>query len=186
MVKRIGFFGGSFNPAHVGHQASILHALTTANLNELIIAPVYKHPYGKELADFWIRMNMCSYLIKPFTRDYHVYPSTIEMEAWEAGGRGLTCNTIDLLIKKDYISNQQRPHVVIISGSDVRDDVPKWEGYDRLMELCKYGWASFFFIDRMPSLSSTAVRNAIKAGNFIDRWVPHDIHRLIVQNNLYK
>lgn len=185
-MKRVGFYGGSFNPAHAGHQAAVLHALATADLDSLIVAPVFQHPYGKPLEDFESRLEMCELMIEPFGFKIPIEVSDLEKRAWDRGGKGLTCNTVHTLISEHYEEFGERPHVVVITGSDVRKDLPKWEGYDQLQELCMRGWCSFFFIDRIPGLSSTAVRDAIKNGGFVDRWLPRNIHDYIFKNNLYK
>jgi nicotinate-nucleotide adenylyltransferase len=186
-MKRIGFYGGSFNPPHCGHQATILHALTTARLDELIVAPVYKHPYGKELVDFGKRYDMCRLMLMPFHPNlYKMTVSGIERDAWEKYGTGFTAHTVHMLIEQEYKRNGERPHVVLILGSDCRDDLPNWDGYDQLMELCKCGWLSFFFVDRISGLSSTAVRAAIAAGGFVDRWLPREVHNYIHSLGLYK
>lgn len=186
-MKRIGFYGGSFNPPHAGHQASILNAIATGQLDELVIAPVYKHPYGKKLVEFSSRIEMCEMLCDPFDPDYvPIHVSAIERAAWEKFGTGHTADTVHLLIEQHYNNFGERPHVVVILGSDCRDDLPKWAGYDQLMELCKRGWVSFFFVDRIQGLSSTAVRAAIASGAFVDRWLPKPIHGFIFRNGLYR
>lgn len=186
-MRRIGFYGGSFNPPHAGHQATILHAISTGNLDELIVAPVYKHPYGKNLEDFFLRKQMCRELIRPFNSDFcPIAVSSIEERVAVIGGRGLTSQTISYLINERYKGTGVRPHIVLILGSDCRDDLPSWEGYDQLMELCKRGFLSFFFVARIPGLSSTAVRDTIKAGGVVDRWLPKGIHEYVFKNNLYR
>lgn len=186
-MKRIGLYGGSFNPPHAGHQQTILHALTTAQLDELLVAPVWKHPYGKELVPFGDRIVMCQYLLDPFnTERYKVRTSFIEERAYKKTGTGFTSDTVHLLIDEVYKQTWERPHVVLIMGSDLREDVKTWAGYDQLQELCMRGWCSFFFVDRIPGLSSTAVRNGLKTGAFVDRWLPKNLHEYLRLNNHYK
>lgn len=186
-MKRIGFYGGSFNPPHAGHQATILHALTTAQLDELIVAPVFYHPYGKELAPFGQRLAMCEWLVLPFNHEmYRIFVSDIEQRAFRKFGTGHTSDTLHMLIEEHYKDDGERPHIVLIMGSDLRNDISKWAGYDQLMELCVRGWVSFFYVDRVPGLSSTAVRDTIAAGGFVDRWLPREIHDYVFQNGLYR
>lgn len=186
-MKRIGFYGGSFNPPHAGHQAIILNAITTGQLDELMVAPVYIHPYRKELASYDSRIEMCELMLQPFHPNLcKIYVSKIERNAWIKHETGFTAHTIHMVIENEYKRTGERPHIVLILGSDCRDDLPNWDGYDQLMELCKRGWLSFFFVDRIQGLSSTAVRAAIAAGGFVDRWLPRPIHQFIFRNNLYK
>ena len=56
---KVGILGGSFNPPHVGH-ALLAHAmLSTEDLDELWIIPVWQHPFGKDSVSFEHRMDMC-------------------------------------------------------------------------------------------------------------------------------
>lgn len=187
-MKRIGFYGGSFNPPHAGHQATILHAITTGNLDELRVVPVYKHPYGKILVDYYQRIEMCRFLQSPFEDSYcPMYVSHVEKFAWEDdGGTGLTSQAVHKLIDIEYKTTGTRPHVVLILGSDCQKDLPTWEGYDQLLELCKRGFLSFFFVARISGISSTAIRNMIKVGAAVDRWLPREIHKYVFNNQLYR
>jgi len=183
-MKRIGLYGGSFNPCHVGHQATILYALAVAQLDELIVAPVYHHPYGKQLVDFNERLVMCQMLLEPFDQD-NLTVSAIERENWESGGKGLTVNAVKYLLNLRYLLDGERPHIVLIMGSDLREDIKKWEGIEELTELCTAGWASFFFVDRVDGISSTAVREAIRQGKLVDRWLPKSIHDYVFKKGFY-
>lgn len=186
-MKRVGFYGGSFNPCHAGHQATVMHALATAQLDELYVAPVYKHPYGKELVDFEHRLNMCSLMLQPFSQQNGAVTTTsVECRAILYGERkGYTADTVAYFIAEYYRRFGERPHVVLIMGSDLRADVPKWKGYDRLQELCMAGWASLFFVERVQGLSSTAVRENIEMGGYVDRWLPKGVHEYAYRNQLY-
>ena len=48
--RRVAVFGGSFNPPHVGHLLGVVYALATAPIDEVLVVPVYQHPFAKHLA----------------------------------------------------------------------------------------------------------------------------------------
>ena len=50
--KRVAVFGGSFNPPHVAHLLAAVYALSTAPIDEVLVVPVYRHPFSKSLIDF--------------------------------------------------------------------------------------------------------------------------------------
>lgn len=56
---RVAVFGGSFNPPHVGHVLGVVYALSTAPIDEVLVVPVYRHPFAKPLAPFADRLEMC-------------------------------------------------------------------------------------------------------------------------------
>lgn len=87
--------------------------------------------------------------------------------------------------------------IILILGSDVSRDLNKWKYFDELKTLEKNGRLEFFFVNRngytidngsrvqMPSISSTEIRAAIKAGNSIKEYVPLEVEKYIKQNKMY-
>ncbi len=51
MKKRIGIFGGSFNPFHKGHLNNILHVAHKMELNKALIIPAYQTPHKTFIED---------------------------------------------------------------------------------------------------------------------------------------
>ena len=45
MRKRIGIFGGSFNPFHKGHLNNVLHVARKTELDKVLIVPAYQTPH---------------------------------------------------------------------------------------------------------------------------------------------
>ena len=61
---RIGIFGGTFNPPHLGHKHLAEEIKAKAELDKIIIIPANTPPHkeSKELADGFHRMKMCELL----------------------------------------------------------------------------------------------------------------------------
>ena len=57
--RRVAIFGGSFNPPHVAHALAVVYALSVAPIDEVLVVPVFRHPFSKELAPFEDRVRMC-------------------------------------------------------------------------------------------------------------------------------
>jgi nicotinate-nucleotide adenylyltransferase len=55
-MKRIGFFGITGNPPHFGHLRAAEIALN--NCEEVLVSPVYKHPFNKIFIDYEYRLEM--------------------------------------------------------------------------------------------------------------------------------
>ena len=61
-MRRVGLFGGSFNPPHVAHQLVALYVLETL-VDEVWFVPTYSHPFGKDLAAYDHRIAMSMALV---------------------------------------------------------------------------------------------------------------------------
>ena len=57
--QRVGVFGGSFNPPHVGHVLAAAYLLSMAAVDRVLVIPVFRHPFAKTLASFEDRLAMC-------------------------------------------------------------------------------------------------------------------------------
>ena len=117
-------FGGSFNPPHVGHVLGVVYALSTAPIDEVLVVPVYQHPFAKHLAPFADRLAMCRLAFGWLPR---VVVSTVEEEL---GGESRTLRTLEHLAAT-------RPDwsLRLLVGADVLGDLPKWHRWDRIAEL---------------------------------------------------
>src|SRR5688572_20849117 len=63
---RTVLYGGSFNPPHMGHQMACLYLLEARSAEAVWLLPAFAHPFGKELAPFAERLEMCRLLAAPF------------------------------------------------------------------------------------------------------------------------
>lgn len=187
MRRAVAFYGGSFNPPHVGHQATILHAIECANVDRLIVAPVYKHPDGKELAPFYDRLHMLDRLCLPFKYG-SVEVSDIERRAYEHFGTGYTVDTVKGLLL-DEMHHRRSPGanvVVLVLGSDLKERVPQWAGYDELKLMIDTGTVELFWVQRDIPISSTDVRARIAQGLSTQRSLPPRVREYIDMKGLYR
>lgn len=195
-MSRIALYGGSFDPFHICHQLVIPYALSLANVDSVFVAPVHTHAFGKNMAPFEHRIKMAELGTEIF-HDKAVSVSHIEARIAAEKGKNLTIYTVEDLL-------EWNDTVVLILGTDIMKDLPKWESYDKLQELEKKGRLEFFFSNRsgfsrtdwfsvndnkpevvMPNVSSTQVRKAIKNGETINGLVPANVVKYIKENGLY-
>ena len=58
-MKRVGIYGGAFNPVHVGHKHVVNYILKENIVDEVWIVPSYRHFHGKQMASHSDRCMMC-------------------------------------------------------------------------------------------------------------------------------
>jgi len=190
--RRVAMYGGSFNPPHVGHVLGVVYALSTAPIDEVLVVPVYRHPFAKDLAPYPDRLAMCQLALGWIPR------VTISSVEEELGGESLTLRTIEHL-------TATRPgwSLRLLVGSDVLADLPKWHRWDRIAELAPplvlgragvdaaradVTWVGGDEVKMLPEVSSTEIRVALEAGELeaVRALVPASVLDLIAAKRLYR
>jgi nicotinate-nucleotide adenylyltransferase len=181
--RRVAIFGGSFNPPHVSHVLAVTYALSTAPIDEVLIVPVFQHPFAKELATFDDRFEMCRLAMGWLP---HVSVSDVERVL---GGESRTLRTLEHLAETHPDWSLR-----LLIGADVLADAPKWHRFERVAELAPpivLGRAGVEGVDApaavLPRGSSTEVREALAAGELesLRSWVPARVLDYIVLHRLY-
>ncbi|MDI1449462.1 nicotinate (nicotinamide) nucleotide adenylyltransferase [Polyangium sp. 6x1] len=181
---RVAVFGGSFNPPHVAHVLAAVYVLSTEPMDEVLVVPVYRHPFAKELAPFEDRLAMCKLAFEWIPR---VRVSTVEREL---GGESLTLRTLEHLASKHPGWSMR-----LLLGGDVIADLSKWHRFDRIAEI-----APPLFVGRagvttegapepmLPKISSTEVRDAIGRGESerVEKLVPREVLAYAAERGLYR
>jgi nicotinate-nucleotide adenylyltransferase len=183
--RRVAFFGGSFNPPHIGHGLLVTWTLCIGEVDEVWLAPCNQHAFGKELASFNDRLEMCRLLVAPFD------PDRVKVSAIEGtlDGENRTIDTI-LTLKERHPNTSFR----LLIGADVLQEREKWKSFDELMALSppiivgREGYkAPDGFVASTPliQLSSSQIRARLKAGESVWSSVPHAVIEYIRTQGLY-
>ncbi|NIK11307.1 nicotinate-nucleotide adenylyltransferase [Alkalibacillus almallahensis] len=127
-MRRIGIFGGTFDPPHQGHLEICQSVLEQLMLDEIWLMPTYQPPH-KEPANvtFEHRVNMLHALIEDETNFF-----VTEIES-QREGRSYTLETVKEL-KERYPNTQ----FYFIIGGDMVDYLPNWYGIDELKTLIQF------------------------------------------------
>jgi nicotinate-nucleotide adenylyltransferase len=177
--RLIGIFGGSFNPIHVGHIALAQAVLRQCGLDEVWLMVSPQNPLKRNDSDLLadsLRFEMAQKALEDIDG---VVACDYEFRLPKPS---YTWNTLRHL-SKDYPDRQ----FVLLMGGDNWEHFDRWYHYEdikRCYEVAVYTRTPGEpgFID----ISSTEVRERIKAGKGIRRLVPKAVADYIKEKGLYK
>ena len=177
MIK-IGIYGGSFNPIHVGHIALAKQLLKKAGLDEIwfIVSPQNPLKKSSDLMDDNKRLELVEIALdgesglKASNYEFHLPKPSYMLHTLQS-------------LSKDFPNRE----FTLIIGADNWESFPKWYGYKEIIahysiliyprEGCKIS------VEKLPekvslietelyNISSTEIRQRIKAGQSIKGMVP--------------
>ncbi len=191
-LTRVGVFGGSFNPPHLGHQIILGAALGSGDVDLIWVLPTFRHAFGKQLAPYDDRVAMCERLAIPFAN--RVVVSRLESEL---GGES---RTLPLLVRMTALLPSASLRLMI--GADILAEAHKWLGWDEVAKLAPpliFGRAGHESVDAgfdavhgvgdqltIPDISSTEIRRRLACGDSTSALLPIAVSRYIVSRELYR
>ncbi len=173
---KLGLFGGSFDPIHLGHVLPVRAAQQRLGLDSVIYLPTAQPPHkpGRRFAPTWARYAMVELALLPYRE---LVVSTFEL----SGDR--SAYTIDTL--EHFRAEQPGAELFLLIGADSSlelDQWRRWRDVVRLATLVVLARPGFtregaglapellrlelieWFADRAVEVSSTRVRAALHAG----------------------
>lgn len=189
-MKRIGLFGGTFDPPHNGHLTIANEAVCSLQLDELWFIPTYEPPLKEAAATpSEHRLRMLELMIAAEAeRTFRV--NTIELER---KGTSYTIDTIKYFLKK-------HPQVkfYFIIGADQVVNLHRWYQIDELIELIQFvgverpgiTWEEQRYpVHRLAiskvDVSSTKIRRHLQEGRSVRHLVPESVYHYIKEQRLY-
>ena len=130
-MKRIGIYGGTFNPPHVGHVRAARYALEAVELDELLIVPSCISPH-KQLPDHSGSPEQRLEMLRIcFERDDRIRVSDIELQR---SGTSYTFETVEQL--KAELPDAE---LVLFMGTDMFLSFLNWRNPDRILKAASLG-----------------------------------------------
>jgi nicotinate-nucleotide adenylyltransferase len=200
-TERIGVFGGSFDPVHIGHLIIAQDAVEQLELDRLIFVPAAISPHKQHCTpvDGRHRLRMLELATENNLR-FEV--SDIELQR---GGLSYTFDTIQHLQ-----SDHPAADLFFIVGLDSLADLHHWRNADELLECCtvvpfgrggedpdeiaaKSGLSNVWktrLLNRLIRIheievSASEIRMRIAEGLSIQTLVPSVVEMYIAEHNLY-
>ena len=170
--RKIGFFGGCFNPPSNIHIELAKKVLQENNLDSVIFVPVGDFYQKEELLDFENRVNMLRLSIgKEEKLGIEDYEGKVKKK--------LYATDIFEALSEKYKNDD----IYYIMGSDNFEKMPNWKNYEEIKDKYKY-----IVVKRdEQDISSTGIRNMIKAGDEKARDILNeDVYEHIKKYKLYR
>ncbi len=186
---RIGIFGGTFDPPHVGHLLAASDAFEGLHLDRIVWVPAAAQPLKSAIvASPADRLAMVQALVGDDPR-FTVDPIEIER-----GGLSFTVETLRALHER--WKSDTALALVLLLGADAAATLPQWRGVDEVMRLAEVvvlrrgernTAAMGHAIDtRTVDVSSTEIRARVSAGFSIRGFVTSPVAAYIEGRRLYR
>jgi nicotinate-nucleotide adenylyltransferase len=189
-VERIGVFGGTFDPVHVGHIVVAVDTRAAVELDRslLVVAGDPWQKRGQVVASARDRLALVEAAVEGIEG---VEASAVEVER---DGASVTADTLEALAGP-------RRELFLVLGADAVANMPTWRRLEETRALATVvvverqgdvhasppgdGWrVERVSIPRLD-VSSTDVRERLAAGRPIDGLVPRAVVRVIAERGIY-
>lgn len=200
-TARIGVFGGSFDPVHIGHLIIAQDAVEQLELNRLIFVPTSVSPHKQHRAPVEGRHRL--EMLRLATADKLKFDvSDLELVR---GGVSYTFDTI-----QHVQADHPGAAVFFIVGLDSLKELHLWRNIDELLEICavvpfgrggenpdviakqcqlSQGWKTKL-LERLiriheVEISASQIRISVAKGLSIQTLVSPEVEMYIAEHNLY-
>lgn len=209
---RVGIFGGTLDPIHVGHVETARAAQRALELTDLMVMPVRVPPHrahGPSASTFH-RFAMAALAVDEMPG------ASVSDAELRSDGPSYTVSTLERLASQGL----RRTEMFFITGADAFAEIETWYRYPEVLEMCHFvvvsrpgmpasgvptrlpqlaprfrpvpdahtndGPPGIFLVDApTPDVSSTDIRRRLRAGSTIAGLVPAPVERHIRRHGLY-
>ena len=184
-MKKIGIYGGTFDPVHHAHLILARDALETLNLDEIILVPAAISPLKKTtpIASGELRLAMLRAAIKDEPK---FVVDDCELR------RPPPSYTIDTV--EEVRQGHRHTAIYCLIGEDNVKTLKKWHRFDELKKMVNFvildrkgqpSTSSYPVIDRKIDISATEIRTRVASGRSIRYLVMPAVEEIIHREKLY-
>lgn len=197
-MKRLGIFGGSFDPVHFGHLRLAEEAREQAKLDQVMFIPTQVSPFkvGRTQISGELRLEM----LRLATQDNPAF--LVSDTEIQRPGPSYTVDTLHELEREHPDAER-----FFITGTDALRDLPKWRQPEEVIRLTRFlvsvrpgvnkaevlaalpdTWEERVTFIEMPELdiSSTYLRERLKTGLSVRYLLPRIVEEYILARGLYR
>lgn len=188
---RIGLYGGSFDPVHLGHLLVAQTAHEEAGLDRVVFIPAAQSPFkpGRKLSPDGIRLQMLRFALAGRVE------CEIDTRELERGGVSYTIDTV-----RESAARFPDAELFYIIGADHVPQLPKWRDASELGALLQFlviprpgqleaafppGFRGRHLSGFPLSLSASQIRARVGKGLPVDVLVGREVAEAIRHNRLY-
>ncbi|HMI56303.1 MAG TPA: nicotinate-nucleotide adenylyltransferase [Gemmatimonadaceae bacterium] len=191
---RIGVFGGTFDPPHVGHLLLASDAREALRLDRLIFVPAGTQPFKLATPAVATAQDRLEMLRLAVADD-----ASYTVDDAEIGRKGLSY-TVDTL--EQLSGRYAGAHLFLLLGQDTLASFEQWKNPERIRELATLavmrradgnGSRAEIASDgvitvstRRIDVSSTEIRERLRTNKSVKGFVPESVERFIEARGLYR
>lgn len=210
--KKVGLFGGTFNPIHLGHLRGAEEIREVFHLEEMIFVPssIPPHKMTEKVIEASHRLEMVRLAVSG-----NPYFSVSDVEI-SRPGKSYSIETIK------YFQERRQDTFFFILGSDAFVEIETWKEFQNLFSLCHFivmtrpgsqkeipplpralapnfryasekkawvhvsGYMLYFKEISFLDISSTKVRELIEKGRSVRYLIPPEVETYIREHSLYR
>jgi len=184
-LRKIGIFGGTFDPIHHAHLILAREARESLGLEKVIFVPAAISPFkDSPVANVEMRLSMLQAAIEGETA------FAVDDCELRRPPPSYTIDTIEEIRKR-----QGDAEIYYLVGEDNASTLASWHRFDELKTMVRFvvfdrtgsqTKHSYKVVGRKIDISATEIRNRIASGESIRYLVPPAVEEMILRHNLYR
>jgi nicotinate-nucleotide adenylyltransferase len=188
-VERVGLFGGSFDPVHLGHLILAEAALDELDLDRIIFLPAATSPFKQERPPGASSAQRLAMLRKAIVGEPRF---SVDDRELQREGLSYTIDTV-----RSMLGDHPGVRFLFLIGADNLKDLHRWHGITELRNLVDFAvldrsegseltdGCGFPVVRRRIDLSSTEIRARVTRGLSIRFMVPGEVYEQIMTEAPY-